>query len=526
MTKYSKDDELVLNHFFTNLDKPIFFVRNMHPEVWALMQARYSRSTEGLREGFLGLLKEDQTNFKKLAEALRDTRSHVEIKHATDAAINFMEKWVLGYGHASIAEGAVVGVGLEGISILATKVIEDNRLCSFTEKSTRYVKFDEDSFYIDKVLKESKYGKEIEETIKELFGTYTKLNEPVLNYIKSIAPPKEGQSVAAWERACAARAFDSIRYMLPACTKTSLGWTVNARNLAHAIMKLLSHPIPEMYSIGTVLREEGKIVLPSLLKYADENSYLVETEKDMSLLSDKLNITEQGIDSTPVKLVEHSHDIDDTIVSVILYRYSRAPYSRIKEKVKKMSEHQKEEVLKTYLGKMGQFDWPMRELEHVYFVWDVFMDYGAFRDLQRHRICTQTNQVLTTFEGYSIPPDIINAGVKDEYDIVMQKCAKLFEKVYKDYPLFAQYLVPLGFKKRFLFTANLREMYHLIKLRTTPQGHFSYRNIARNMYDILKKSFPFAAKYIVCSMTDEELGRLKSELKIQEKIDNASTPKS
>ena len=143
---YSEDDKTVLNFFFTNLDKPIFAVKNFHPEVWALMQARYSRSREGLREGFLALLKEDSENFRKLKEEIEKTQGGIESEHATKKAIQFMERWVLGFGHSSVAEGAVVGLCLEGVSILATKVIEDNRLCSFIEKSTRYVSFDSNSF--------------------------------------------------------------------------------------------------------------------------------------------------------------------------------------------------------------------------------------------------------------------------------------------------------------------------------------------------------------------------------------------
>ncbi|MBU4493525.1 MAG: FAD-dependent thymidylate synthase, partial [Nanoarchaeota archaeon] len=185
---YSEEDKEVLNYFFTNLNKPIFATHNFHPEVWALMQARYSRSRAGLRESFLKLLKEDPENFSKLSEEISKTKGGIQTKHATEKAIQFMERWVLGYGHSSIAEGAVIGLCLEGVSILATKVIEDNRLCSFIEKSTRYVSFDNRSFYIDEDLKNSEYYEEIKELIDFLFKTYCNLHEPVLEYVKKVAP--------------------------------------------------------------------------------------------------------------------------------------------------------------------------------------------------------------------------------------------------------------------------------------------------------------------------------------------------
>ncbi len=513
---YTDDEKIVLNHFFTNLDKPVFFVKNMHPEVWALMQAMYSRSKKGLRQNFLELLKQDEENFNQLVEVLKNKESQIRIDNAINKAIKFMDKWVLGYGHASVAEGAVVGIGLEGVSILATKVIEDNRLSSFIEKSTRYVHFNRNSFYIDEKLKNSEFGEEVENMINELFDFYEKLQEPVLEYVKKTAPLAEGQLEKAWERACAARRFDAVRYVLPAATMTSLGWTVNARELAHGIKKLLSHPINKMQVIGKMLREEGKKVLPSLLKYADRDDYLSETNSNMRELVKEYNFEKES--GTPVNLISHSEDIDDLVVAAIIYKYSNAPMEKVLNKVKEMPKKEKEKVFDSYLEKMGPHDWPMRELEHVYFTWDILMDYGAFRDLQRHRICTQTPQMTTTFNGYSIPKDIVEAGFKEEFDKIMQKADKLFRKIYEKYPYEAQYIVPLAFKKRYLMTANLREMYHLVKIRTTPQAHESYRNIVRQMYIIMKEKFPLLTKYMVCNMSDDELGRLKAELRLEEKI--------
>ncbi|MDD5182231.1 MAG: FAD-dependent thymidylate synthase [Candidatus Nanoarchaeia archaeon] len=508
-------DILVLNHFFTNTDKPIFFVKNMHPEIWALMQARYSRAKEGMRESFLNILKEDPENFEAIARILQDKESSISMDKALDKAIKFMDKWVLGYGHASVAEGAVVGVALEGVSIIATKIIEDNRLCSFIEKSTRYVQFDRNSFMIPEKLKKSKYGNEIEKYIDELFDVYTKMREPVLGYVKKSAPLKPGESESAWERACNGRTFDAIRYILPACTKTSLGWTVNARNLAHGISKLLSYPLDEMKEIGRMLKSEGGKVLPSLLKYADEKKYYVDTEREMR---NSLKLEAEPNDAQVI-LSSVTHDPLDITVAAILYRIRNHAYNDILDEVKHMANVEKEKIIDMYLSKMSDFDWPMRELEHVYLTWDILMDYGAFRDLQRHRICTQTNALLTTFNGYSTPPDIIHSGMQHEFDRVMRKAEELYKKLYKEFPYEAQYIIPLGYRKRFLFTGNLREMYHFIRLRTTPQAHFSYRDIARKMYITLKEKYPLLSKYIVCNMSDDELGRLKSELKFQEKVD-------
>lgn len=511
---YSEDDKLVLEYFFSNLDGPIFATKNFHPEVWALMQARYSRSKGGLRESFLDLLKEDESNFNSLVEEIKKTGQGEATKHATEKAIQFMEKWVLGYGHSSVAEGAVVGFGLEGVSILATKVIEDNRLCSFCEKSTRYVSFDRSSFYQDEVLNASEFAGEINEMLDYLFGVYTKLDAPVLEYVRGVAPLEEGGNQAAWTRATASRRFDATRYLLPTCTKTSLGWTLNARNLSHAISKLLSHPLKEMNEIGEKLKAAGGDVLPSLLKFSEKSDYICETNKDMQ----SFNFDRSFFDGEKVKLVNSSSNPEDMIIASILYRYENCSFDEAKSRVVGMTLSEKEAVLDKYLGKMGKFDAPMRELEHENFTFDIVMDYGAFRDLQRHRICTQTNQLFTADLGYDVPADIVSAGMETEYRLAMDKAKAVYEKVRVKYPFEAQYLLPLGFRKRFLITMNMREVCHFINLRTTPLAHDSYRRIAYKMYEIMVERYPLLSKYIVCNYSTEELGRLKAEENTEKKV--------
>ena len=506
---YSEEDKQVLNYFFTNIDKPIFATKNFHPEVWALMQARYSRSTEGLRQSFLKLLKENPENFESLKQEIEKTKGGLEACHATEKAIQFMEKWVLGFGHSSVAEGAVGGIALEGVSILATKVIEDSRLCSYIEKSTRYVSFNENSFYIDPDLEKSGYIAEIKGLLSFLFRTYMDLHEPVLEHVKKTAPIEKGMTPAAWERACGARRFDAVRYLLPTCTMTCMGWTVNARQLAHSISKLLSHPLKEMNEIGLQVKEEASKIFPSLLRFADRNEYISKTESEMMELAPAIEVENGPVE--PVSLVSAPEDPDSMVIASILYRYKGQPFSKVIEKVRQMPQEEKEKVFDAFLKNMGKFDYPMRELEHAQFAFEIIMDYGAFRDLQRHRICTQTNPVFTSGLGYDVPKDVVDSGCEAQYRAAMDKAKGVYEKIREKYPLQAQYMLPLGYKKRFLVSMNLREIYHWVKLRTIPLAHDSYRRIAYKIYEAMKEKFPLLSKWMVCNYSQEELGRLKSE---------------
>ena len=271
-----------------------------------------------------------------------------------------------------------------------------------------------------------------------------------------------------------------------------------------------------MNEIGEMLKKEAQKILPSLLKFADKNNYFIQTNNAMQQFAELINIPRKQ-EEEQVKLVQFPDNADDILVSSILYKYKSESFDKIAEKVRIMSREEKEAIVDSYLGKMKTFDSPMRELEHINFTFDLIIDYGAFRDLQRHRICTQTNQLFSSDLGYDIPKDIINSGklCEEKFIAAMERAKQVYEKVRVKYPVQAQYILPIGFRKRYLLTMNLREIYHLIKIRTTPLAHESYRRVAYQIYEIMKSKYPLLSKYIVCNYSEEELGRLKSEEKTE-----------
>ncbi len=179
-----------------------------------------------------------------------------------------------------------------------------------------------------------------------------------------------------------------------------------------------------------------------------------------------------------------------------------------------MSEQDKLDIFNSVKEGMQSHDMPPREFENVAFTWDILIDYGAYRDIQRHRIMSQSEQLLTTALGYEIPEDIAKSGVEQSYKNAMEQADKVFREMCEEMPYEAQYLVPLGYRKRVLININLRSLHHLIRLRSSPHGHISYRNIVQKMYLILKEKY---GEYITieCNFDKVNLGRLKSELKIE-----------
>ncbi|NUQ01861.1 MAG: FAD-dependent thymidylate synthase, partial [Armatimonadetes bacterium] len=262
-----------LRPYVTNLERPVFALRNLPEEVVAVLFAYYSRSTDSLRD-----------NLRKLIEAgdLALTSSPSEepeaaLAAAKDKARQFHEKWVVGYGHGSVAEHAVVHLAIEEISIVATKALEDNRLASYTEKSTRYVPFDADSFVRDPQIAASPEAALYDRTCRHLLGTYTRLMPTVIEQVSArFARPAEWPE-RRYQSVCRAKAFDLLRYLLPAATRTNVGLTINGRALEHLLTKLYSHPLGELRELAGALHREAEQIVPTLIKYAARNEYQVNT---------------------------------------------------------------------------------------------------------------------------------------------------------------------------------------------------------------------------------------------------------
>ena len=513
MTEFKKDEKEKLLKHVTNVDKDVYCVKNLPEEVVSVLFAYVSRSPLSFRENLLKLLGSGD-----ILVGTGDVYQDTGYEQAKKKAQKFHDKWVVGYGHSSVAEHADIKFAVDKLSIVATKIIEDNRLGRFTEKSTRYQKFDINNYHIPKKVRDSKYFEEFKKTAELLFKTYDELFPPMTEYIKKRMPKEEGVSEVAYENSVKAKVCDILRYLLPSGTITAMGFSLNARSAAHAISKLLSYPLEEAKDLGKALLEEGNKICPTLLKYAQFNKYFHQTPLEIKPRAEQ-TLLEPPTNTEPVSLIHYDPDAEDRIVASILYEQSEQTYEQILEKVKQMNNDKKLDILEAYVKHKGQFDWPLRALENTYFITDILMDYGAFRDVQRHRICTQINQIVTTRHGYDIPNDIIEAGLKDKFVNAMETAKKIHQKMESEMPMEAQYVVPLAYRKRVLVTWNLRELEHVIRLRTTEHGHESYRKIAQKLYEKVVEKFPSFKLLLTVDLNEYYLGRLKSEIKTQRKIE-------
>jgi thymidylate synthase ThyX len=434
--------------------------KEFSPETIAVAFAKTSRSPESFRE---------------IAAELNDEKS-----------AQFHEKWVVGYGHASVAEHAVLHIAIENASRVAMEAIESNRLASYTEKSTRYQKWDADNFHVPAELDGHPLRDEYIATCRMLFETYAASLKPVRNLVEKRYPRRENESEEAWDRRIRSQYVDSCRFILPAASLANVGMTANGRVLENAIRKWRSHGLAEVREIGETVKDVARGEIPTLVKYAEPVEYLVETSNELEKIGKAVN-WETGKLGDWCTLVDYDPDGERKVLAAALYRFGSMSYSAALETVKPANVELLADAL---LSRLGRFDVPLRELEHTSYTFDLLMDQGAYAEFKRHRMMTQTPQLQTAALGYATPRRLVEAGFGDEYRRAMDSAGALWEKLNAFNPLVAQYVVPNGFNRRVLATFNMREAYAFCQLRAAANAHFSIRKIAQRIAEEIQKVHP------------------------------------
>jgi thymidylate synthase ThyX len=450
--------------------------QKLPPETIAVTFAKTSRSPE---------------SFRQIAAELSDSKS-----------AEFNEKWVVGYGHSSVAEHAVLHLAVENVSRLAIECLQSNRLASYTEKSTRYQTWLGDAFYIPDEIKGSVMEGIYRVTCEKLFATYQAILPSVESAIRAECPQQEQESASAWERRTRSQAVDVCRFLLPSASLANVGITINARALEHAITKMLSHPLAEVRQVGAEIKVCATASVPTLLKYAS--------------VDDALNQVSQKFASIPLEpspaptdwcqLFSVEPNCEQKIFAAALYKEQNIAYAQALDWANKLSAVEKVELAKVLLDPTRKHSIPARELEHSLFTFDVLLDQGAYYEVKRHRMMTLTPQSLTARLGFATPMAIEKAGVRKEYEEAMKAARTAYSLIAQANPEAASYVVPNGFNRRFLITTNFRSLVHFIQLRSAANAHFSVRRLAQRMSEEIAQCLPSFANLLPRNQQENTAG--------------------
>ena len=403
-----------------------------------------------------------------------------------EKAADFHERWVLGYGHASVAEHAVVHLAVENVSRLSCDTLEDNRLASYTEKSSRYQVMPADYYYVPPELEQRPSLKqEYVAACDALFQCYVRLIDGCMAQLRQTHEQGPGERDGISNLRLRRIATDDCRAVLPAATLTNVGVTANARSLEHAISKLLSSGLQEENELGLEVREQARNITPTLIKYAERNEYLARAATRRQELAERLG---EGAGDAgggakgdarggapEARLVHWDPDAEEKLVAALLYGGVRQPYDEIRRTAQGLSAEERQDIIEKSLSGLGPHDPPPRELEVVDYTFEYLMDYGAYREFKRHRMQSYFPQLATVAHGYRVPPVVQEAGMAGVFDEAIGLAEEVFWKVSEFSSLVAQYLVTHAHNRRVLSKLNLRECYHLFKLRTSPMAHASIR---------------------------------------------------
>jgi len=524
-TEFTSAESQVLARYFTNLDRPVFALRNLPEVVKGALFSRYSRTEKSLRRVLLDeFINEPDSGFEALAGNPMGSDDMVAVRRAEE----FYERVLVGYGDDSVAELAGAHVAVERTSTLAAKALEDSRIgISPLEKSTRYVRFDRPGpdgrhlFYRGPELAHPEY----EPAADALFAVYSGMVEPVTEAIRARYPIEPGETDRAWKSATRAKALDLLRGLLPAGTLTNLGLFGNGRAFEYLITKMAAHELPECRRMAADLHQELALVIPAFVKRALDDRYGGPAAERMARIRDataaiaKRGATEPAAGPS-VRLLEFDPDAERKVVAAALF-----PYSNLDLEDQTADAPQ---VLEALLGdRANRRQRVPRALEHAQYTFEIVANFGAYRDLHRHRMLTQDRQLLGTSLGYDLPPGLAELGMADRFRAAVDGAAAAHRSLERDAgPALAQYVVPLAFRVRWYFRANLREVYHLCELRTTPQGHPDYRLVAQEMFRRVAEVHPLLARYagFVDLGPGDELERRRSERRIDEKLSALDNP--
>lgn len=530
MEEFSEKEKMLLKPFVSNIDKDIFVLKNLPEVVKGALFSRYSRSTKSLRRVLLDdFIMGKEINFDELLKIL--PKEGGESAVATKKAEEFYDRVLVGYGDDSVAELAGAHIALENISIVATKIIEDARIgLSPLEKSTRYVYFDQKvdgkwRYYREPTLMKSEFADVYVKSCEHSFETYAKLIAKVSAYVKERMPPEAGLSERAYEATVRAKTCDILRGLLPASTLTNMGFYGNGRGFEYLITKMYGDELAEIRDIGTSMENELRVVIPSFVKRASTehgkqmDEYIRKVQKGME---ESAKGMAESRKYEEVALVDYDRDAYTKVAAASLYPYTALTLEELEGYVKNMVEDEKLKMIRKYIGeRKNRRQKPGRGFERVYYTFEICTNFGAYRDLHRHRVLTQQRQLLTTKLGYKMPKEISEAGCESEFRDAMEIAKSAYDEISKKYPKEAQYVVPLAYNIRWQITMNLREVYHLCELRSTQQGHPDYRSVAQKMYLKVKEVHPMLTEGMkFMDMKEYEFERLEAEKKTDKKLDD------
>ncbi len=521
---FSADERALLAPHVTNLDRPVFALVGLPETVKGALFARYSRYPGTLRRLFLDEFADDvpagvPADRAAAAEAAGDSR-----------AAQLYDRIFLGYGDDSVAQLGGAHVACEWVSNVLTKVLQRPRLASYLEQSTRYIAYDAPmpggGF---RYFRDPSLGPAYAAAMDELFGVYATSLPAVAAWVEATFPAPEGQSAAAHRRAVQAKALDLLRGLLPAASLSHMGIYASGQAYEQLVLHLLAHPLPEARAYGRMVLEAVQAVMPSFVARVERPErggvwvdYLREREAAADRWAARLGLdhaTAAARDAGPSVRLLHVDGDEEQLLAALLFEAAGVDEETARLRLAALGAEERASMLRDLVGaRENRRHRPGRGFEALRYRFEVVADYGAFRDLQRHRLLTVQWQRLTPHLGAGVPEEVDAAGCGDAYRRALDVSRTEWERLAADgREREATYALCLGYRIRFVLDLNAREAMQLIELRSGREGHPSYRAVAHELHRQIGEVHPAVAAAMthVDTAAEPRLERILSEMRTE-----------
>jgi thymidylate synthase ThyX len=518
---FTADERARLAPHATNLDRPVFALVNLPETVKGALFARYSRYQGTLRRLFL--------------DEFADSVSELPAWEGSEGkrAADLYERIFLGYGDDSVAQLGGMHVACEWVSNVLTKVLQRPRLAAYLEQSTRYIAYDAPMpgggyrYYRDPEL-----GPRYEQAMDELFVTY----ERCLPHVEAwVAEEFPGEDSPARRRAVKAKALDLLRGLLPASSLSHMGIYASGQTYEQLILHLLAHPLPEARAYGRMILEAVQAVMPSFVARVERPdrggewvAYLEAREHAAERWVRRLGLDRDpgDGDARPSVRLLHVDGDEDALLAALLFEAAGVTEEDTRIRLAALTATARAELLSDLVGvRANRRHRPGRGFEALRYRFEIVSDYGAFRDLQRHRMLTAQWQRLTPHLGAGVPDEVRLAGCGDAYARALDASRIEWERLAGEgREREALYALCLGYRIRYALDLNAREAMQLIELRSGREGHPSYRAVAHEMHRLIAEVHPAVAGAMryVDSESEPRLERILGEMRTQAKMDSVA----
>jgi thymidylate synthase ThyX len=527
---FSADERRVLAPYFTNLDRPVFALRNLPEVVKAALFARYSRSPKSLRRLFLDEFLEAGELGDLVAAADASAASAPEGRSEIGVARSqrLFARVLAEYGDDSVAQLGGAHIAVEGASNLLTKVLEWGRLMAYLEQSTRYIPYTQRAnerwrYHVPHELSGNALAARYLATLDNAFAVYARWLPAATEYFLRELGADSATASGPQKAAARAQGLDALRGLLPAATTSNVGIFGSGQAYEMLLLRMRAHPLAEVRACAEAIRAELEEVIPAFLTRVDRaerggvwSDYLAATRTATEQLAATLLAGAPAQARDEVTLSDFDPDGEVKVVAAALYAVSSLPDDQLLAAARALSPAQRTAVLQAYVGeRQNRRHKPGRAFERTVYRFDILGDYGAFRDLQRHRLLSLEWQRLSPDFGYTTPLAVqaLGADAEAEWHDVMRAGAALHaEMIAAGFRDAAAYVLPMAYRVRFYMEMNAREAMHLIELRSTPQGHPAYRRVAQRMHQLIAERHPaIAAAMRFVDHSPAEQGRLAAE---------------